>query len=50
MKASEIIALLDGRATDDVESLLSVQEIIDTQGVDATTEYWLHPQQNKTAP
>lgn len=42
MTAAELITLLDGRVTDDTESLLAVQEIIDTEGVDAATYYWLH--------
>ena len=48
MTAAELIALLDGRATDDTESLLVVQEIIDTEGVDAAMYYWLHGETRKT--
>lgn len=42
MTASELIALLDGRATDDAETLAELQRIIDWQGIDAAIEYWLH--------
>lgn len=44
MTASELIALLDGRATDNQEALQSVQRIIDEHGIDAATYYWLHGQ------
>ena len=42
MKASELIALLDGRAADDAEAIAELQRVIDEQGIDAATNYWLH--------
>lgn len=42
MGAAELIALLDGRATGGQEALNILQRIIDEQGIDAATYYWLH--------
>lgn len=42
MIATELIEQLDGRLTDDPESLLTVQEIIDEKGIEAAEYYWLH--------